>query len=166
MTERLWPPILVAAAAALAVAALGASATDIGPWYQSLREPAGKPPDWLFGPAWTLIYALTALAGVIAWRATKGRAARQFILTLFAANALLNVLWSETVLQRAPPRLVSDRGRAVLAQHRGARRGPLAAVAPGGLVVGALSRLGGVRRLAEPAGGAAEPVIRECLSVQ
>ena len=103
MTERLWPPILVAAAAALVVAALGASATDIGPWYQSLREPAGKPPDWLFGPAWTLIYALTAVAGVIAWRVTKGRAARQFILTLFAANALLNVLWSELFFNARRP---------------------------------------------------------------
>ena len=103
MTERLWPPILVAAAAALVVAALGASATDIGPWYQSLREPVAKPPDWLFGPAWTLIYALTAVAGVIAWRVTKGRAARQFILTLFAANALLNVLWSELFFNARRP---------------------------------------------------------------
>ena len=50
-----WNPILVAAAAALAVAALGASATDIGPWYQSLRKPSWQPPDLLFGPVWTVI---------------------------------------------------------------------------------------------------------------
>ena len=48
-------------AAALAVALLGTAATDLGPWYQDLRKPSWQPPDWLFGPAWTLIYALAAL---------------------------------------------------------------------------------------------------------
>ncbi len=97
---RTWPaplrnPVVVAALAAVVVAGLGASATDIGPWYQTLRKPSWQPPDWLFGPAWTLIYGLIALAGVKAWRAADGRRTRNRILVLFAANALLNVLWSE-----------------------------------------------------------------------
>ncbi len=97
---RRWPaplrnPIVVAFLAATAVAALGASATDIGPWYQALRKPSWQPPDLLFGPVWTLIYALTALAGIKAWRAAPNRRTRERILVLFAANALLNVLWSE-----------------------------------------------------------------------
>ncbi len=93
--RRRWAPVAVAAVAAAGVAALGAAATDIGPWYQSLREPPGKPPDWLFGPAWTLIYALAALAGVLAWRGATSGAMRRRVLVLFAVNALLNVLWSE-----------------------------------------------------------------------
>jgi translocator protein len=92
---RRWRPVLVAALAAMAVAALGASATDLGPWYQSLRKPSWQPPDWLFGPAWTLIYGLTALAGALAWTATPDRAGRARLLGLFALNALLNVLWTE-----------------------------------------------------------------------
>ena len=97
---RKWPafllsPVAVAALAAVFVAALGASATDVGPWYQALRKPSWQPPDWLFGPVWTLIYGLTALAGVKAWRAAADRHKRERILVLFAANALLNVLWSE-----------------------------------------------------------------------
>lgn len=99
MTSR-WPaflrnPVIVAALAAVAVAGLGASATDIGPWYLALRKPSWQPPDWLFGPVWTLIYALTALAGIKAWRAAPDRRTRERVLLLFAANALLNVLWSE-----------------------------------------------------------------------
>ncbi len=94
MTRR-WMPVAVAALTAILVAALGASATDIGPWYQALAKPSWQPPDWLFGPAWTLIYALIAVAGVNAWRAARTRAARQRVLLLFAVNALLNVLWSE-----------------------------------------------------------------------
>jgi tryptophan-rich sensory protein len=93
--SRRTTPILVGAAAALAVAALGGSATDIGPWYYALQKPSWQPPDWMFPVVWTLIYALTALAGVIAWRAASSRALRQRILVLFAANALLNVGWSE-----------------------------------------------------------------------
>lgn len=87
-------PILTAAAAAIAVAGLGGLVTDIGPWYQSLLQPPWKPPDWLFGPAWTLIFGLSAAAGVIAWREAPGRASRQLMLALFAFNAFLNVLWS------------------------------------------------------------------------
>jgi tryptophan-rich sensory protein len=90
-----WKPILVAFAAALVVAGLGGAATDIGPWYQALQKPSWQPPDWLFGPAWTLIYGLTALSAVEAWvRAPQGWA-RTRIVFFFAFNALLNVLWSQ-----------------------------------------------------------------------
>ena len=87
-------PVLVAALLAMAVAALGASATDIGPWYQALRKPSWQPPDLLFGPVWTVIYALTAYAGVLVWRAARPPRRMQ-IMGVFALNALLNVTWSE-----------------------------------------------------------------------
>jgi tryptophan-rich sensory protein len=86
--------VALAALAALAVAALGALATDLGPWYQALRQPAWKPPDWLFGPAWTVIYALTALAALLALQKTAPGTARRNLLALFGVNATLNVLWS------------------------------------------------------------------------
>lgn len=89
-----WKPVAVAAAAALAVALLGGLMTDIGPWYRGLQKPWYQPPDWAFGPAWTVIYALAAMSGVIAWRAATTSAQRETLLVLFAANAFLNVLWS------------------------------------------------------------------------
>jgi translocator protein len=91
---RLWKPVSIAALAALAVAGLGALSTDLGSWYQGLRQPAWKPPDWLFGPAWTVIFALTAVAGVVGWRHTPTREGREWLIALFAANAFLNLLWS------------------------------------------------------------------------
>lgn len=84
----------MAAGAALAVAALGGAATDIGPWYLGLRKPSWQPPDWLFGPVWTAIFALTALAGLRAWRREPDAAGRGRVLAAYALNALLNVLWS------------------------------------------------------------------------
>ncbi len=89
-----WQPIAIAAAAALAVALLGGLMTDIGPWYRSLQKPGFQPPDWAFGPAWTVIYALAAMSAVAAWRAARTGTQRETMLVLFAANAFLNVLWS------------------------------------------------------------------------
>lgn len=88
-------PILFAAACALAVASLGAAATDIGPWYYGLNKPSWQPPDWLFGPAWTLIFGLAAVSGAMAWAAAPTAAMRRLVLVLFAVNALLNVGWTE-----------------------------------------------------------------------
>jgi tryptophan-rich sensory protein len=80
--------------AAAAVATLGALSTDLGPWYYRLHKPAWQPPDWLFGPAWTLIFALAALAGVMYWRRPMKRNDRLLIIAAFALNAFLNTLWS------------------------------------------------------------------------
>jgi tryptophan-rich sensory protein len=93
MTAR-WKPVAWAAGAALVVAVIGGGVTDTGPWYQALEKPWFQPPDWLFAPAWTLIYALTAIAGVRSWRAAPPGRQRDWLLVAFAANGFLNVLWS------------------------------------------------------------------------
>lgn len=90
--ERRWPAIVVAVVCALAVSATGGLLTDLGPWYQNLIQPAIKPPDWVFGPAWTLIFTLTASAGVLAWWAQTEK--RWVLVAALALNAGLNLLWS------------------------------------------------------------------------
>lgn len=87
-------PIFVAAACALALAAIGGLLTDLGPWYRSLVQPAWKPPDSWFGPAWTLIFTLAAAAGVIGFERAPYPHARRRVVLLFALNAVLNSLWS------------------------------------------------------------------------
>ena len=93
MTRR-WKPIAVAIVAAVVVATLGGLATDIGSWYQQLRKPSWQPPDWLFGPAWTTIYACVVIAGVRAWRVAAGSVQREWLIVALASNAFVNVLWS------------------------------------------------------------------------
>jgi tryptophan-rich sensory protein len=69
-----WPPVAAAALAAFLVGALGAAVTDLSPWYEALAKPSWQPPDWLFGPAWTLIFSLAAMSGVVGWtRAPNAR---------------------------------------------------------------------------------------------
>ena len=89
-----WKPIIVAAVAASATALLGALITDLSPWYYALRLPPWKPPDALFGPAWTVIFALAATSGVIGWRALARRSARLVMCGYFFINAVFNELWS------------------------------------------------------------------------
>ena len=60
----------------------------------SLLQPSWQPPDWLFGPAWTLIYLCAGTAAVQAWEAPAPAAWRHRLLGLFAVNGLLNVGWS------------------------------------------------------------------------
>jgi translocator protein len=92
--REFWKPVLVAAAVATFVAVLGGTLTDTGPWYQNLRKPSWQPPDWLFGPAWTLIFALATASAVCAWRDAQNRVQRDWVIMLFALNGFLNVLWS------------------------------------------------------------------------
>jgi len=85
---------LAAAGIALATAAVGGALTRLDDWYFELQQPWFKPPDWAFGPAWTLIFTLTAVAGVLCWRAAREPRLQRWILSLFVLNASLNVLWS------------------------------------------------------------------------
>jgi translocator protein len=93
-TSATLVPIGVAALAAIAVAVAGGLATQLGPWYHQLAKPTWQPPDWLFGPVWTVVFALTALSGARAWWGIPPGTDRQIVIVLFAVNGLLNVLWS------------------------------------------------------------------------
>lgn len=92
--RRAWKPLAIAAMIAAATAALGGLMTDIGPWYIGLKKPAFQPPDWLFGPAWTLIFALIALSAASAWQSAPHAGVRRWIIVLFGFNLALNVFWS------------------------------------------------------------------------
>jgi len=94
MNRMMILPVTVATAAAICVAALGATVTDLGPWYQALAKPGWNPPDVVFPMGWTLMYGLITLAGVSAWRAAPTSAAAEWVIGLFALNGFLNITWS------------------------------------------------------------------------
>lgn len=93
--SRAWVlPVFIAAILAIMVAAMGATITDIGPWYRSLTQPKWAPPDAAYGIAWTAIYATTALAGVTGWLSMPNWREREWMLGMFALNGFLNIVWS------------------------------------------------------------------------
>ncbi|MEQ5788934.1 tryptophan-rich sensory protein [Erythrobacter sp. NFXS35] len=94
MNRMMIMPVTVATGAALCVAALGATITDLGPWYQALDKPGWNPPDVMFPMGWTLIYALITISGITAWRAAPTAAKSEWVIMLFALNGFLNITWS------------------------------------------------------------------------
>jgi tryptophan-rich sensory protein len=87
-------PSVVAAVITLFILGAGGAMTTVGPWYRNLRKPAWNPPDWLFGPAWTVILSLAAWAGVVGWTHAPDSGAHLRIAVLFAVNIVLHMLWT------------------------------------------------------------------------
>ena len=86
---------LMALAWAVMLGAAGIVATKLDSWYYGLRFPGWKPPDWLFGPAWTTIFLCAAAAAIIGWTAPGATPElRRWIVVAWVLNGLLNVLWS------------------------------------------------------------------------
>lgn len=67
-----------------------------GEWYAALVKPAWTPPDWVFGPVWTVLYASMAVAAWRVWRAWRRAAAHgaRGALTAYLVQLALNALWS------------------------------------------------------------------------
>ena len=79
---------------AVVVAVAGGVLTEIGPWYRGLRKPSWQPPDWAFGPVWTVILVLAAISAALAWEAAGGTGARSAVLAVLVVNSVLNIAWS------------------------------------------------------------------------
>lgn len=64
-----------------------------GGWYASLVKPSWNPPGWLFGPVWTLLYIMMAVAAWLVWQ-RGGWAAQRWPLALYLTQWALNALWT------------------------------------------------------------------------
>jgi len=83
-----WLLLCFAAAAIGAVASAQAAA-----FYEHLAQPSWAPPSSLFGPVWSVLYALMGIAAWLAWR-EGGWRSRRGVLTLFVIQLAVNALWS------------------------------------------------------------------------
>jgi tryptophan-rich sensory protein len=61
-----------------------------GEWYETLAKPSWTPPDWLFGPAWTVLYVMIAVAGWMVWRETGFGV----VIVIWVAQLVFNAAWS------------------------------------------------------------------------
>jgi len=80
----------------LVAAAIGGALTakPVQTWYRAIRKPAWNPPDRLFGPVWTVLYLLMAVALWRVWRMGWDHPAVRSAVILFLIQLVLNVLWS------------------------------------------------------------------------
>ena len=89
-----WVGLAIAFVCSFGVAGIGGALTDLGPWYQALKQPDWKPPDAAFGTIWSTIFTLCALSGWGAWQLAPTHALKMRIAVLFALNGALNIFWS------------------------------------------------------------------------
>ncbi|WP_239475447.1 TspO/MBR family protein [Streptomyces sp. CS131] len=86
-----WPTLVVLLVLCYSVAAVGAIATgDASSTYAALDRPVWAPPGWLFGPVWTVLYAMIAVAGWLVARAPVP--ARRPTFAAWGVQVLLNAL--------------------------------------------------------------------------
>jgi tryptophan-rich sensory protein len=81
------------AASFVAAAVGGVASADAPEFYAQLERPAWAPPAWLFGPAWTVLFTLMAVAAWLVWLRRDHPGARR-ALVLFGVQLVFNMLWS------------------------------------------------------------------------
>jgi len=87
MSEYL--PLLAFVGACFVTACSGAIFTP-GVWYEGLKKPWWRPPNWLFGPAWAVIFIMIAFSGWLIW----SEVGLGFAIILYGVQLVVNFLWS------------------------------------------------------------------------
>jgi translocator protein len=67
---------------------------SIPTWYAGLKKPAFNPPNWIFGPVWTTLFILMGISAYLIWEKGWKKKAVKEALYVFAAQLILNMLWS------------------------------------------------------------------------
>lgn len=92
--SRLQSAFALAGWAALCFSAASLGAVFMpGEWYATLKKPSWNPPGWIFGPVWSALYTMMAVAAWLVWK-RGGFAAQRRPLTLFLVQLALNAAWT------------------------------------------------------------------------
>jgi translocator protein len=70
------------------------TSTSVNTWFTTLEKPFFNPPNWVFGPVWTILYIMMGIAAGRVWALGTETAGVKKALVLFTAQLLLNFLWS------------------------------------------------------------------------
>ena len=93
--KQLWISFVVFILICLIVEILGGVWTKetVSTWYPTLAKPSWTPPDWIFGPVWSCLYIMIAVAGWLIYRAEYSHK-RTIALMLYGGQLALNFIWS------------------------------------------------------------------------
>lgn len=91
-----WAKIIIGILICNGVGLLASAVTldAIPNWYAQLNKPSFNPPNWLFGPVWTVLYTLMGVSAAAIWEAGVDRPEVKKALTVFAVQLGLNGIWS------------------------------------------------------------------------
>lgn len=70
------------------------TANSIAGWYATLQKPSFNPPNWIFGPVWTILYIMMGIALFVIWKSEAEPVLKKQALILFAIQLAVNFCWS------------------------------------------------------------------------
>jgi len=90
------PKLIISVLVCVAAGFIGSLATmkSIPTWYAGLKKPPFSPPNAIFGPVWTALFIMMAVAAFLVWRRGFETEPVKIALIVFGAQLILNVLWS------------------------------------------------------------------------
>lgn len=102
-----WGKLAVCFLLCQGAGAIGAVSTarSVKTWYRDIQKPSWNPPSWVFGPVWTLLYTLMALALTLIWQRGERGGDIELALAFFMTQLVLNALWSHLFFELRKPRV-------------------------------------------------------------
>ena len=90
-----WAGLLLFLALCFGVAIIGGmvSSSSVSTWYPTLVKPPFNPPDWIFGPVWSILYLLIAISGWRVWL-RRGFSGASGAMALFGGHLIANLAWT------------------------------------------------------------------------
>ncbi|HEX8315479.1 MAG TPA: TspO/MBR family protein [Flavisolibacter sp.] len=91
-----WTKLTISIAAPLAVGAIAGLFTrpEITGWYQTIEKPSWQPPNWVFGPVWTMLYILMGISLFLVWKSNAPANKKRAAVILWIVQLVFNFFWS------------------------------------------------------------------------
>lgn len=88
--------LIIAVAIPLIVGGLSGffTVTGVESWFQTINKPTWNPPNWIFGPVWTTLYAMMGVALFLVWKSETNVVLKKTAIILFSTQLVLNFFWS------------------------------------------------------------------------
>lgn len=91
-----WTKLLISVVLPLGVGAVAGlfTVSEINGWFQTIKKPWWQPPNWVFGPVWTLLYVLMGIAFYLVWKSSVPARQKRMPIILWLVQLLFNFFWS------------------------------------------------------------------------
>src|SRR6476620_5805838 len=91
-----WMKLLISIGVPVVVGGVAGFFTtpEIDKWYKTIQKPDWQPPNWVFGPVWTLLYIMMGIALYLVWRSNAPSNKKRTAITLWIIQLVFNFFWS------------------------------------------------------------------------
>lgn len=91
-----WMKLLISIGLPVGVGAIAGlfTSTGVDGWFQTIEKPSWQPPEWVFGPVWTVLYVLMGIAFFLVWKSDAPKKQKRMAITLWIIQLVFNFFWS------------------------------------------------------------------------